>query len=1520
MKEKNENEPKASIRGVRSNRKKRYTLYSLTALAAIGASVGVSYLAFQHQSQEKARQAANEQNESTENWDIPTGDDVETPVQESNFSKTINKVMAAKEIQIDDSSVTLNPGKDPAVLNLKNIDVNLDNFSTLDFDVSAQMEVTYGGLTVTIPQVRFEDDYALVTYRNKGYAFDGIQNLSDVVKMVQSLGITMPSSSDSDSGTSTKEILSQIEDKVSKVTATESTDAAGNYVFEINLGELTVQKTKITGLDFTLTANKDYELTGVSLGGDKVIVVSEVSDSAVTEKARISLSVSTKVLSTSTYQKADRSAYTDMTATNSSLFSTVTKLAGERKVKVGIDGTLSIGEEQQKLSGTFRGDVSNLGKDFEKGTYDLDLKQLSADSSTTYNQVAGRFTNGTTYFNLNDGFVKGKVLDSDVKNFFAYLDEMVETTSTDSEVTKTKRVNKVFQGLTDELNLVLTNTPLDDLKNHDLSSLNGFVKDFSYTTENGNEVLTLKVNGAAFGLGKGDGSTEDGLLTLVLTVKPKAEGETTGKLSSLSVQGLVYKSLTLSNLTLSLEDFDSIAALTETDTYKDYRGTIGIFRTLADYAADKKGSLAYSFLYSQAGNTDYVATGSIDADGSALQADGKGFSGDDGKTDATKVVSYYSVGTYHLGMNLKAANSTLSHQFDLTYLGDSASKSGSLYASYNEVLKNYVTSAQLGDMAKILSSRTGSDASTNSLSAMDQVLDALKASESFRNDLKALTEHYSIEGLKSFVRIDKTVDDSGKEVPNLDATKFIVEVNTDYVFAKESFLSGKIGALTLTVNMKDPTTEEDGSVTLGSLAEIDVSTMLFGSDKVSFSLKPQAYSFDPSAFSKDGYTQITDAAQILSAFYSLPDALKKGGVKVSASFENSQKYTLSGSARYDVSDSKNPSVSGALSFVHPDLNGTTGTATQKVEFTYQNDANLDGQFVGEYNDKLHVRLHQNSVKSMLDAVMDASSSSKTNVTNAYKALSGALASTQDLSSGLPLVQAVQKKDPSILLSNPYVQKVEFKATENTMVVTLDAKLLDANAASGAVDTLTVAYKPGTKDDGSEDPDSATLSSVTLSMDVNGTAMSASISLLPYGTDWDESVYGTKPEVMAYSADTKKNFVDLDGLKTLVSIGVDTSEYNYFHVSGNVYVDTSLNLGSSTASPETAYLNALSFSLGIDSKILVRDEEILADITVNDGNKTLSTDGYHATEFFLSKDNVYVAETKTKGTDVTSEVFKTSYATIKKNPALTLVSFSLSRMLDLDDRIAGRTAMAQIYKALDDASQKKDTTTEATDTTEEKSGSGLSVTLNNDFSEVLAEAFYGKSRDASTGDVALDGENDANNRFSASLNLNQLVSGLSDYATFHNTTLDLYHQTEKQASDGTRKKQLFYGLKLKTGLSLLGGIADVNLRADLRSNANNGDILYYSYDEGGTKAAKSAGMNRYFAFTEAFAAAHPSAKDYEVTGVTLKTRRVVDLKTGEIQDFANDYALVDNASEALFTVTTTVSGASSDANVVFFVGA
>lgn len=1462
---------------------------ALLALTTACTSGGVMYMSL--------NAVQNKQDVDDNNIVIPDIDN-DSNDEETPLSKILNSLLNSKELYNGKVSLGLKPvGSETVNLNLNNLDVDLSNLNTSVVNLSSDVQVQYGKssndskslnrLDQTI-SLRIENNEACYTsFKNRNFMFNIPQNLSDLMEIIKATGLLVNNAAESTSELNLSSLLEKVQDIANDIKASDSKVNASDSSLvdiDISLPDIEIKNTKISNLNLTLTATSDtYSLKSVSTLGDGILILNREDENHAYEKS-MSLVLNGSFLlreasgyKTLTKEDIKNGNYKSITNANTSVFNTIRDVIGndaDVALSVSVDKSVTSNDNTTTLKQTHF-DVNGLMQtDVKNKKYSLALDHLSDknDTSSTLNSLSMKYMSGNIYLQLNE-LLKAKLTSQDISNVFSAI-----TDATGSSLIE------VFSS---QVNTTLGTLDIDALKDGDMTQIQGLLDcentyfDYDATIHS----FILSIDGEYLGLTSSP---------VVVKVACDDDDSVSKKgIKEITIEGLNFKSsdstsITTTTVSVSLKPQTSSEIETVKDEeYQDMKTTVSLFTSLANVLKTKQFYCDYTLSYKDKINDGTIdnyqmlsATGSLGADMTSV-------------TKKETLFNSFSTGTYFFKMNATAGATC--HNLNMTY--QTVNENHNLYFGYdtiykvneeeknNTVFRNYLENAQLGEMKTILNGKTKTNVSS-SLDDSSKILGLLSTSEEFQNLIENIKKG-SLIGLEDYVSITTgTIQEGDKDI---DCLYLVIKANK--MFKTDSLLGKNIGDISIILKNEDL-----------SFKNITISTAISSSQEFSFALNFKDY--QDLTLSSDilkTYTKIDDATSITKAFYNLSNNISKYGVKVEALYKNDpvlddegnvSEYgtalSINGSAYWDMTNKDEPKLSGELSLEHPfveidsSLSVKKTKATQNLKFKYQNvtDDNgiKDGLLTADYNSNMHVALHSSTITDMVSTI---SSTSETNLLNKL------LSTASDVSSSMPIKDVISQSTPSLLLSYPYIQKVELDSSLNTITLKVDKRLFDISSEGDSV-VITIQYED-------QNESALTKISVDLSKENKKVAL-ASISLVQY----DETLL---PNVLEYNDENKGKFVSLDGFKTLSKMMIDTTENNYFHFTGYLNLDFTLFNGESQT---PINLDALCFDINIDCSLYIDDDgKVNTYLALRLGDKDITQAGYYVTEYAITTksisetekaDYVYINNTRTdafvdSSDNIDYRISTDSYRVTKNEFESNILYYLVSEGLGIDDRIAGRTIMANIYHTLNE--KKNDTTTSSSENVSSLTD-GLSINLNSDFSSIFS--VYDENQNVSSFLY-----NQEKQKFTFNFNLNNLFSinvGDTSLVSFDDVYLKLYHMTKNNV-DGTTSTP-FYAMQMNCDLNVLNDLLHVSLKAGIKmatGSQNVVDMSYVNQDEEGQTYLddKMARYNTLISLID-----NNVTGDYQVSPV-VKRKVTYDFSKMELSTFINDYDLNDNGNHYTSTI-------------------
>lgn len=1518
-------------------------LLTLIAIGTMSVSGSFAYASI--------RQAANDTNISSDGGIVipDTDDDSGTSTEDNSQSALgyiLNGILSSKSLNIKNLNIVANPGSatTQATLSLSNLGLDLSEISSTNLSAQGDLAVSFGGYEdstykntlTTSMHFALEDLTTLYLSAFSGnYRLSAPRTIAQVSTLINKF---TPSSSDKSSQTSNNNTeIVEIIDKIGSILSgsdtnvglkvVENSDNIDITINDLVFGETGKTQTIISGLHIKLGYKATYDendsskltdatLTSLEVGSQsEPIKIQQQYNGSEVYDSLASLYISATgsddnpaivVDSQNGLTLSDHSSYTDMTDPNQSIFSTIgdifmkdsdgSKIMAKANIDLSVDVLNSDNSNYINFDGSLKLDASNVSQFLSSSKMLLEVnntkKALTAeekDETLDFLKVyyAGG-SEGAAYVNLDDDY-KVKIDNTASSSLVDYISNGNGKTA----------ISNIIDQLSSTLNAVPTDTVKEGntqetidkiaeyiykqtgkLPTDDLNSLIKFT--YSSTSEKeGQFVFALRKD--LLGM-KSELSNDDtdwmkvtiNLTTDDLTISNGGIDESySGRIQNIVVSGIEVGGKNIS-ITIGLSSLTDVtidpSTFTSDSTYVSINGTVGIIKTLGDYFVTKKGGVTYNLTYlpEKEDESSFGLSGAIGVDLSEVGTFSQ-------LSDSNNVLGLKN-SQFYLTSNISTTNTidtskNHSRQLDVSYQKNDSTRN--LYFSYDDCFKNYVSDASISDICSILDSKlsTQSSSASTSLIDMNKIVSALGVSTKFQDDLKKIKEDKTLSTLKSFLSVKQ--GDSSDIV--------ILSLNTGYIFEGSS-LANAISSIEVEFNAS---ADEFKSIKVSGYRTSGNALLDFTLNFGDFDTTKQVSDFT-------SYEEIKDATAIFNSFYNLPTTLDNYGLNISASINDSTKNSLVfGLDSGLVIDKTHNNYDGAVILSHPslsNLDGNNTTAKQKIEFAYDSMTKTDTgyesvddpTFVAEYNDRMHIKLGSSSVKDLVSTISNDKSTHY---------LLEALSSLEGVASSLPISTTIESKDASLLLENRLVKKVEFNDTEDKIILTMYSSIFNSNASSDDVVTVTIEYT----DSSDAKLNKISLSNLTLS---GGKEINASISLEQnYDGTLNNAVKnagGTETTFnVAKPSDSTVSFVDLSDFNDLIKSGMDTTNFNYYSLKGNVSLDL-------TAWLQTNQINIDQFSVDLDIKytLFLADGKAYMDLYIERDNGNF-------VDFKIANDYVYVVSSNTSGSVENNNTYK-AYRMTASDAKDEILYLALTETLDIDSKIAGKTLMAQLYNGIN---KKESTTSESTTTSETSSSSSLPLTLglSDDFSSLLSQSTIKTSIGSNIDGESLD-------MWSIVLNLNSMLTDESDLksiVSFGDTRLDVYNmaiRSQDENNNWVRTSTPLYGLKFKTSIDLLPDtygsslpVCRVGLNLSLHANYSNSEDGYGVIDndtfnsiKDGSKTASNNvenSISNYFASINAIN--NDVSGDYKIVSKTLKSKELYDFTSSSLIQFYNDYEIVDN---------------------------
>ncbi len=1483
--------------------------------------------------------------------DIDSGDTEDD--SQTALGYILNDILSAKSLNIKNLDIVANPGSatTQATISLSSLGVDLSKISSTSVSAQGDMKVSFGGYeestlknTVnTSMHFALEDLTTLYLSAFSGnYRLSAPRTIAQVSSLIKKF---TPASSDKSNATSTnntdimaivekvKDILAGSDTKVG-LKVIENSDNIDITINDLSFGETGKTITIISGLHIKLGYKGTYsesdssKLTGATLTSLEVgsknepLKIQQQYNGNTVNDVLTSLYISAigsddnpaiVVDKTNGLSLNDHSSYVDMTDPNQSIFSTIgdifmknsdgTKIMAKANIGLEVDIDNKDNSDFMNFDGCLKLDASNVSQFLSSSKMYLEVNNTkkTSDTSETLDSLKvyyGGGSEGAAYINFDDSYkvkidntASSSLIDymkdgngkQAIANIADQLASALNSIPTDAvkEGAQTGDVQSTIDKVAELIYKQTGKLPTDDL--------NSLIK-FTYTgsTDNtGKFVFALRKDLLGMKSQLSNDDTDWMTVTINLTtdkvnvVDGEIDSSYSGRIKNIVVSGIDVNEKQVS-VKIELSSLTDVAinseAFTSDNTYVSINGTVGIIKTVGNYFVTKKGGVNYTLTYlpEKEDESSFGLNGSIGVDLSEVDKINQ-LSNSNGVLGLQNSQFYFSSTV----ATTNATDTTKNHsrQLDVSYQKTGSNRN--LYFSYDDVFKNYISNASISDICSVLDKKTSTQnkSASTSLVEMDKVLSTLGVSTKFQNDLKKIKEDKTLSNLKSFLSVKQGESDN----------IVILSLNTGYIFEGSS-LANKVSSIEVKF---DASTEQFNSITVGGYRTSGNALLEFKVDFTDFDSTKQIS--DTSA-----YQEIKDATSIFNSFYNLPTTLDEYGLNINASLEDTTKNQLVlGLDSGLVIDRTHNNYDGAVILSHPSLSNLDGkneTAKQKIEFAYDSMTKTDTgyesvddpTFVAEYNDRMHIKLGSSSVKDLVSTISDDKSTHY---------LLEALTSLESVSTSLPINSAIENKDASVLLENRLINKVEFKDSEDAIVITMYSKIFNDTASDTDLVTVKIEYTDSTTNSECK-LNKVSLSDLTIK---GGKKIDASISLTENYEDTLNNVVknagGSETTFnVAKPSDTSVSFVDLADFNDLIKSGMDTTNFNYYSLKGNLSIDLTAWIQTSQID-----IDQLSFDLSINYTLFLADGKAYMDLYVERDNGKF-------VDFKIANDYVYVVSSNVFGSDENDNNYK-AYRMQTSDAKNEIAYLALTEMLDIDSKIAGRTLMAQLYNAMDNKKSDETTKTEeeSTNTTTSSTSLPLTLGLSDDFSSILSQTAIKTS-------VGSNVEGESLDMWSIVLNPNSIMTDTSDLKkllSFGETRLDIYNmaiRSQDENNNWVRTSTPLYGLKFKTSIDVLPNtysnsnpVLRLGFNLSLHANYSNNTDGYgvitdddFKSIKNGTKEASNNvenSISNYFASTNAIDNA--VSGDYKISGKTLKSKELYDFSSGKLVQFYNDYELVDN---------------------------
>ncbi len=619
------------------------------------------------------------------------------PIEETGFSKMINKMMSVQEVKADNASFTLSTtGNDDIYLNFSNLDIDLSGVlsgNTSALKLNGNLNVKYKDINEDL-SVYYDTDMLYIDYRQKSFSFSAPKTIAGITGVLSKLNINVPTIPDMgsfDLSTLMNNALGILDTVEEKQTAT-----GYEYILDCNdfLSSLNLP-VSIKGAKIALMSDADYNF----IGGKTV----DENGIEINSSYAIKIDVNAiKIENTSSYSGLtddQKKNYTDYTTRTTNLITSIASLMQKKNFVADFNADVNVTDnsiQNQTFRGKLKGDLSTITEDASKGKYEVSLEHLN--NGTLANNVYATYKDNNVYVALNN-LIKGKISSSTIDDVIRIIASEISTED--------------LPDITNSLNSILDGTDLQKLLNGDLSVYKNFLTDFQ-STANG---FVLSINAKAFGLG-------DYILKITLD-------DTSATVSDgfkITIENFNYKNIHL-DFTVDVKPQDSIAfeyTDAEFAAFKDYHSIISIFNTVTKLADERKLNTTYSFnLQNIANETSYLANGEISADVTSLSLD----SGN----------NYY--GDYRLTLNTNLNG--YDHNVDFVY------QDHDLFVQMDSFFKQKISDSEVGEVYDLLNK--DKENTSKAFDGMNTVIHSI---------IDEVKDSYSLKVIENYLTLDKENVDS----------------------------------------------------------------------------------------------------------------------------------------------------------------------------------------------------------------------------------------------------------------------------------------------------------------------------------------------------------------------------------------------------------------------------------------------------------------------------------------------------------------------------------------------------------------------------------------------------------------------------------------------------------------------------------------------------------------------------------------------------------------------------------------
>lgn len=373
---------------------KRSLFFSLISVSAVVVSGVGSYVTVDVLEK-------NSQNSVTEK----PGDDGfvpgESETPQSNFSKFCNKVLTVQELKAPRIDLVLSGlASSDFTLSLTDLDINLSSlFQSQPLQLKGGIQIQYDTLVESL-DFALQNNYVYLSTQQNYFAVQASQWLSSFTPILDSLGLSLPFASQTTKDLPSFDFGSIIGNLNSfEQFVTESKTEEG-YTFALDLSYYAeLLQLPLDHLQFDVFVDDEYNLRGLATGTDGIVINSSY---------QLKIDCDFTSLYTSEYQpiaNQELIKYVDMTEFHSHLCSVIAEVIDTKKFEVKYDAIEEVVQPSflnlnRVTEGTIKADLSAMGTNLNKGTYELTLDQ--SISGKKINQVYALYRDDILYYSHND--------------------------------------------------------------------------------------------------------------------------------------------------------------------------------------------------------------------------------------------------------------------------------------------------------------------------------------------------------------------------------------------------------------------------------------------------------------------------------------------------------------------------------------------------------------------------------------------------------------------------------------------------------------------------------------------------------------------------------------------------------------------------------------------------------------------------------------------------------------------------------------------------------------------------------------------------------------------------------------------------------------------------------------------------------------------------------------------------------------------------------------------------------------